>query len=570
MLNAYPDSMGGRLADAVGLLERPELADAFSLFYVLPTIFHSDLDRGFSIVDYGLNDELVEPADLERLDELGIALKLDFVLNHLSVASPQFLDIVARGDDSDYRDFFIDWNDFWARHSDLDPSDGHAVPTPEHLERLFMRKPGLPILRVRFPDRSDRFYWNTFYQQVTYDPVDPGAIAAICGLEVADDLAAAIDAATSTGDPPSADVVAAFGLDSEQVDGILAIVERQRRYLGQMDLNAESPLVWDFYADTFEKLKAYGARIVRLDAFAYLHKRVGESNFFNRPGTWEYLARLRELADENDLVLLPEIHSPYGTAIHHELATAGYPVYDFFFPGLVIDAIDRADGTRLLQWIDEVVATDIETVTMLGCHDGIPVIDLRGGTTAAGVEREGLLPDDDIDATIDRLLERGGRVKNLYGPDGTKISYYQVNATFFSALGEDASRLRLARAIQLFVPGTPQVWYLDLFAGTNDYEAADRAGAAGHKEINRTNLSLAAIEERLDWDVVSDQIDMIRLRNTSSAFAGELEVTPTERHRLVLTWTNGDVSARLDADLETCSFTITHHDGNSSERFSYR
>ena len=59
MLNAYPDSIGGRLSDIVDLLERPELADVFSLFYVLPTMFNSDLDRGFSIIDYNLNDELV-------------------------------------------------------------------------------------------------------------------------------------------------------------------------------------------------------------------------------------------------------------------------------------------------------------------------------------------------------------------------------------------------------------------------------------------------------------------------------------------------------------------------------
>ena len=96
---------------------------------------------------------------------------------------------------------------------------------------------------------------------------------------------------------------------------------------------------------------------------------------------------------------------------------------------------------------------------------------------------------------IENILERGGRIKNLYGPDGTKIAYYQVNATYFSALGEDDQKLRLARAIQLFTPGVPQVWYLDLFAGKNDYAAADRGGTGGHKEINRTTLTLSDIEE---------------------------------------------------------------------------
>jgi sucrose phosphorylase len=71
------------------LLRRPELRDAFSLFYILPTFFNSDLDRGFSIIDYNINEELVSPDDLDALDELGILIKFDMVLNHLSVRSPQ-------------------------------------------------------------------------------------------------------------------------------------------------------------------------------------------------------------------------------------------------------------------------------------------------------------------------------------------------------------------------------------------------------------------------------------------------------------------------------------------------
>ena len=60
--------------------------------------------------------------------------------------------------------------------------------------------------------------------------------------------------------------------------------------------------------------------------------------------------------------------------------------------------------------------------------------------------------------------------------------YYQVNATYYSALGENDQKMILARAIQLFMPGKPQVWYLDLLAGKNDYAAVEKAGPAGHKE----------------------------------------------------------------------------------------
>ena len=151
------------------------------------------------------------------------------------------------------------------------------------------------------------------------------------------------------------------------------------------------------------------------------------------------------------------------------------------------------DAALLACMIREIIEKDIRTVNMLGCHDGIPVLDLRG-KTIDGVTQGGLLSDEEIDAVIDRIMDRGGRVKNLYGPDGKKIAYYQINATFFSALGEDERKLRLARAIQMFMPGIPQVWYLDLFAGKNDYAAADKGAAGGHKEINRTTLDNSDIE----------------------------------------------------------------------------
>ena len=67
---------------------------------------------GFSIIDYNLNKDLVSEQDLKALEKLNIQLKFDIVLNHLSVASPQFKDLLKNGKDSKYKDFFINWNTF--------------------------------------------------------------------------------------------------------------------------------------------------------------------------------------------------------------------------------------------------------------------------------------------------------------------------------------------------------------------------------------------------------------------------------------------------------------------------
>lgn len=423
---------------------------------------------------------------------------------------------------------------------------------------LFMRKPGLPILKVRFPDGTERPYWNTFYQEVNYQPIGPQDLSTIPGIEPkqAEEITAIVNQAIATRkNLAEIDLGKSFAYTQE----VISIVEGKRSYLGQMDLNANSEGVWDFYDETLEKLRNYGATLIRLDAFAYLHKEPGMVNFFNKPGTWEYLERLKRMADRHGLILLPEIHSEYGYGLHEEVAGKGFPIYDFFFPGLVIDALDQGRNEPLLRWIGELLEKKIQTVNMLGCHDGIPVLDLKG-SDLVGFSDKGLLSNEEIDAVIDKVLDRGGRVKNLYGPDGKKISYYQINATFFSALGEDEQKLLLARAIQLFMPGIPQVWYLDLFAGKNDYAAADKGGTGGHKEINRTTLTLSDIEAGLGKAIVRDQLTLIKLRNRLPAFDGELEVSETDGHRLHLTWKHKGSTATLQANLRDHDFTIAYED----------
>ncbi len=167
MLNAYPDSMGGTLHDIVQLLARPEFENVFGSFYILPSVFNTDLDRGFSVIDYTLNRELAGPQDMEGLKALGLKLKLDFILNHASVLSPQFQDLLKNGKSSAYRDFFIDWNDFWQGCGSM-TEQGYIQPEAKYLEKMLFRKPGLPILMARMPDGTEEPYWNTFYQQVDY------------------------------------------------------------------------------------------------------------------------------------------------------------------------------------------------------------------------------------------------------------------------------------------------------------------------------------------------------------------------------------------------------------------
>ncbi|PVX45376.1 maltooligosyl trehalose synthase [Flavobacterium sp. 103] len=555
MLNVYPDSIGEKFNDTIAMLKMAEFKDVFSLIYVLPTFFNSDLDRGFSIIDYDINKDLVDIKDLKDLDELQIKLKFDIVLNHLSVASPQFKDMLQHGNESKFKDFFINWNEFWEGNG-VKNEDGIVIPKPEFLNKLFMRKSGLPILKVRFPDGTEQPYWNTFYQQITYNPITVADLQNVKGLT--DEQSLFVVAVINTAIKENQDFTTIDFEDCAPLKSeFLQIVEQKRSYLGQMDVNAASSLVWDFYEETLKKLNGYGCNILRLDAFAYLHKQVGESNFFNKPGTWEYLERIKKIAQQNNLMLLPEIHAEYGLHLHDEVANEGYYIYDFFLPGLTIHTIENKTSKALLSWAKEIIAKGYKTVNMLGCHDGIPVLDLKG-KEVNGIYNKGLLEDAEIESIMNKIMERGGRVKNLYDPSGNKISYYQINATFFSALGEDEQKLLLARVIQMFMPGIPQVWYLDIFAGKNNYEAADNGGSAGHKEINRTSLTMKDIAQGLKTEVVNKQLEIMHLRNTSNAFSGQVEINDAVDAIIDIKWVNGNTVAHLKANLETNGFTIDH------------
>ncbi|WP_035789978.1 alpha-amylase family glycosyl hydrolase [Butyrivibrio sp. XBB1001] len=541
MLNAYPDSMGGTLSDIVSVLSKKEFEDVFQSFYILPSIFNTDLDRGFSVIDYGINEELADKDDLAKLDKLGINLKLDFILNHASVLSPQFQDLVKNGEKSKYADFFINWNKFWEGCGEM-TSEGYIQPDQKYIKDMFFRKPGLPILMVRMPDGKDVPYWNTFYQEVQYkrpdaqDLMDKIDIQYLAAQRLSERVCKGLD----EGKKPSEIDFTGY---EKYKDAVIDLLESGRRYLGQMDLNIKSDLVWEHYRNTLKTLSGYGARIVRLDAFAYAPKEPGKKNFLNEPDTWDVLEKVKKLADEFNVSLLPEIHASYKEKIYETVADKGYMTYDFFLPGLLIYAIEHKDGEVLAKWAREIQEKKIRVVNMLGCHDGIPLLDLKG-----------ILSDEDIEEMIQTIVGRGGFVKDLHG---AKNMYYQVNATYYSALGDDDKKMLFARAIQMFMPGKPQVWYLDLFAGKNDHEAVKRAGAGGHKEINRTNLSLPQIEEAMKKDVVQKQLELLRLRNTNPAFGFDAQLDiQTNGSVMTFTWTNGEHKIALKADFSDYSFEI--------------
>lgn len=185
---------------------------------------------------------------------------------------------------------------------------------------------------------------------------------------------------------------------------------------------------------------------------------------------------------------------------------------------------------------------------MLDCHDGIPV----------QPDLDDILTLDESKKIVDVCLQRGANLNRLL--TSTKIvdgfDAHQINCTYYSALDCDDDAYLAARAIQFFAPGVPQVYYVGLLAGENDYEAVERTGEG--RAINRTNYSVAQVEQDLQKPVVQRLLKLIRFRNEHPAFEGILELPECTDSELSLDWQNGPHNSRLRVDLRNMQTSIDY------------
>lgn len=319
----------------------------------------------------------------------------------------------------------------------------------------------------------------------------------------------------------------------------------------QIDLNLSADVTRDFIRETLENLAGRGASVIRLDAFAYSIKKPDTSCFFVEPDVWDLLEWTRRIVAIRGVELLPEIHEHY--SIQLELASRGYWVYDFALPMLVLHTLYFRSATRLIAWLR---ICPRKQFTTLDTHDGIGVVDVKG-----------LLSDDEIAQVQDHLYSQGANVKRIYSSTAYKnLDVYQINTTFYSALGCSDDAYLLARAIQFFTPGIPQVYYVGLLAGENDVELVERT--KNGRDINRHAYSVEEIERNLSRSVVRRLHQLIRFRNKCKAFSGELEIEDTgDDRRILLNWRNGGEEATLSADLRDYSFEIRCRGDRAAEEF---
>jgi len=305
----------------------------------------------------------------------------------------------------------------------------------------------------------------------------------------------------------------------------------------QIDLDWRSPAYRRFMTETLGSLRQRGIRLLRLDAVGYVVKKAGTSCFFVEPEIWEYLAWIRGLADERGMEILPEVHA--GPAVQGALAAHGYWVYDFVLPYRVLEALVVGDPLALRRHL---AGRTGRQFTMLDCHDGIPV----------KPDLDGLYDAERVRRVTEVCRERGARFNRVVSAshrDGDGFDVHQINCSYYSALGEDDDACVAARALQVFAPGVPQVYYVGLLAGGNDVAAVRRTGE--EREINRHNYSTEEIDANLRRPVVQRLVRLLRLRNGHPAFGGVFRVLPAGASEVRVQWQAPGGTCTLTVDLSS-------------------
>lgn len=461
MLITYADSMGSNINELHEVLNK-HYSKAVGGVHILP-FFPSSADRGFAPMRYDKVDEAF--GTFEDIDSLGkdYYLMFDFMVNHISAQSEYFKDYLKNKENSEYKDLFITYKDFW---------EG-GEPTQEQVDIIYKRKPRAPYIEAEFADGSREKVWCTFCEE-------------------------------------------------------------------QIDLDVTKEKTREFIKKTLIDMCSHGAAVIRLDAFAYAVKKAGTSCFFIEPDIWELLYEIEDIVKSRGGEILPEIHEHY--TIPMKIADKGFWVYDFALPVMVLHALYNHTGKYLKKWLE---MCPMKQFTTLDTHDGIGIVDVKD-----------LLPDEEIEKVKEQMYSQGANVKKIYSSEAyNNLDIYQVNTTYYSALGNNDRSYLLARAIQFFAPGIPQVYYVGMLAGSNDTELMERT--KNGRDINRHYYTAEDIDKEQERPVVSDLKRLMELRNSHPAFGldGSISVE-AYGDKLVIIRSCGESKIKLTADLTDYSFTI--------------
>ena len=266
----------------------------------------------------------------------------------------------------------------------------------------------------------------------------------------------------------------------------------------QVDINYASP---DILARMVEVLLFYvgkGAKIIRLDAIAYLWKEIG-TNCVHLPQAHEMVRLFRAVLDQAapEVIIITETNVPHEENVSYfgDGRNEAQMVYNFTLPPLLLYTFINEDASLLTDWADKYLKLESPDTTFFNftaSHDGIGVRPL-----------EGILAQAEIEKLAELARANGGDVSYKRNPDGSE-SPYELNITYIDAMKPQnspaydslhARRFIASQTIKHVLPGVPAVYIHSLLGSANWTEGVKLTGRA--RTINREKLNLDNVTAEL-------------------------------------------------------------------------
>lgn len=236
----------------------------------------------------------------------------------------------------------------------------------------------------------------------------------------------------------------------------------------QVDLDWTSPDLLFEFLDIILYYVSIGCKILRLDAVAFLWKKIG-TDCLHLPETHEIIKLIRNFLEvvAPDVVILTETNVPHEENISYfGKGDEAHAVYQFSLPPLLLHGLLRGTSKHLTDWATNLAPPPkgCHFLNFTASHDGVGVRPL-----------EGILPHDEILGLADEVRQKGGFVSMRRLEDGSE-SPYELNSTYFSALSDPQNkelgmaRFKCSQAVALAMKGIPAVYFHSLCGTPNDLE----------------------------------------------------------------------------------------------------
>ena len=262
----------------------------------------------------------------------------------------------------------------------------------------------------------------------------------------------------------------------------------------QVDLDWTSPDLLFEFLDIILYYVSIGCKILRLDAVAFLWKKIG-TNCLHLPETHQIIKLIRNFLEvvAPDVIILTETNVPHQENISYfGKGDEAHAVYQFSLPPLLLHGLLRGTSMHLTKWAANLAPPPkgCHFLNFTASHDGVGVRPL-----------EGILPQEEILELAEEIRQKGGFVSMRRLEDGSE-SPYELNSTYFSALSDDQdeelgmARFQCSQAVALAMKGIPAIYFHSLCGTPNDLDGYKKTKR--NRTVNRKKWQRSELETLLD------------------------------------------------------------------------